>query len=190
MSARGGVRRHRGFPPVITDRARILVLGSLPGAESLARQQYYAHPRNRFWPVVGRLFGIPLAAPYRERLEALTSAGVGVWDVLHRAARVGSLDASIDRTTEVPNDITGLLSRHPGITQVALNGRKAEAAFERWIVPGLSSGILARLTLHSLPSTSPANARFRLPDLLDAWGVLCEGRPDSAAPAPLPRSRP
>jgi double-stranded uracil-DNA glycosylase len=181
-------RRHRGFPPVIAEGARILVLGSLPGAESLARKQYYAHPRNRFWPVVGELFGVPLDAPYPDRLEALAAAGVGLWDVLHRAAREGSLDARIARSTEDPNDIGALLEAHPGITRVALNGRKAEAAFERWIVPGLPPETLARLALHPLPSTSPANARFRLPDLLDAWGVLSEGRPVSDAPAP--RSRP
>ncbi len=176
--------RHRSFPPAVTSRVRILVLGSLPGAESLARQAYYAHPRNRFWPLAEALFGVPLESPYPARLAALNEAGVGLWDVLGRAARKGSLDADIDHRTEEPNDVAGLLRAHPRIATVALNGRKAEAAFARWILPSLPSEQAGRLAVHALPSTSPANARFRLPDLLDAWGVLKEAADNPYVPRP------
>ncbi|TVP45593.1 MAG: DNA-deoxyinosine glycosylase [Gemmatimonadales bacterium] len=164
--------RHRSFPPLVSSRSRVLVLGSLPGAESLAQGRYYAHPRNRFWPVLGAVFGVRGEAPWDERLASLDACGVALWDVLGGAARVGSLDTSIVRSTEEPNDVAGLLAAHPGILRVGLNGRKAEALFLRWVAPQLAPEVASRVRVHPLPSTSPANARFRLEDLVRAWAVL------------------
>ncbi|CAN5729997.1 DNA-deoxyinosine glycosylase [soil metagenome] len=168
--------RHQSFPPLVSPRARVLVLGSLPGAESLAQGRYYAHPRNRFWPVVAAVFGLGTEAhgevDWAARFAALDAAGVALWDVLGGAARVGSLDTAIVRSTEEPNDVAGLLAAHPGIRRVGLNGRTAEALFARWVAPRLPPGVADRLEIHALPSTSPANARFRLEDLVRAWAVL------------------
>jgi double-stranded uracil-DNA glycosylase len=156
----------------VSPRARVLVLGSLPGAESLAQGRYYAHPRNRFWPLVGAVFGVRWEASWDERLNSLDARGVALWDVLGGAARAGSLDTAIVRSTEEPNDVAGLLAAHPGITRVGLNGRKAEALFLRWVAPQLAAEVADRVSVHPLPSTSPANARFRLEDLVRAWAVL------------------
>jgi len=181
----GDSPRHRSFPPLVDAGVRVLVLGSLPGARSLRDGVYYAHPQNRFWPLVEEVLGVPAAAPPPLRYRALLEAGVGLWDGLEAAARTGSLDAAIDRGSEWPNPVGALLAAHPGIQAVALNGRKAEAIWTRWLEPTLPSATGARLRIHPLPSTSPANARFRLDDLLEAWGpVLRTGPARDRAPEP------
>ncbi|MFN3389918.1 MAG: DNA-deoxyinosine glycosylase, partial [Allosphingosinicella sp.] len=86
----------RSFPPVVDANTRVLVLGSLPGEQSLARAQYYAHPRNHFWRLIGAVAGVELAAlAYPERLEALRAARIGLWDTVGSARRTGSLDGAI-----------------------------------------------------------------------------------------------
>jgi double-stranded uracil-DNA glycosylase len=154
---------------------RVLVLGSLPGARSLEAGLYYAHAQNRFWPLVERVFGIPASAPAPERYRALVASGVGLWDGLEAAARPGSLDADIEAASEAPNAVGPLLREHPRVRSVALNGRKAEAIWKKWLEPTLSADMRARVRVHSLPSTSPANARFRLDDLVEAWGPVLTG---------------
>ena len=86
-----------GFPPVVDDDARLLILGSFPSVQSLAVRQYYGNPRNAFWPITSELFGFDAGAPYETRLAALQSRGVALWDVLHACRRAGSSDAKFDR---------------------------------------------------------------------------------------------
>ena len=102
----------KGFPPVSRADARVLILGSLPGQVSLARVQYYAQPRNAFWPIMGRLFGAAPELPYEERLERLMARGVALWDVCAEGRRPGSLDQKIDRASVAPNDFAGFLAAH------------------------------------------------------------------------------
>src|ERR1700754_2834056 len=102
----------RGFPPVVDDHARVLILGSFPSALSLAADQYYANPRNAFWPITGELFGFQPTAPYEERLAALSSHRVALWDVLHRCRRPGSADSAIDPKSLVANDFSGLFANY------------------------------------------------------------------------------
>ena len=107
-----------GFPPVVDDRAAVLILGSFPSAQSLAAGQYYANPRNAFWPITGELFGFDASASYDTRLAALQSAGVALWDVLHACRRNGSADSAIDPKSLVTNDFAELFANYPTISRV------------------------------------------------------------------------
>lgn len=162
-------RQLTSFPPVVTAATRVLILGSMPGTRSLAERQYYAHPRNLFWPLMDELFGIDREWPYEWRLEALLAHGVGLWDVLQHCEREGSLDANIVTPTEVPNDFAALLPRLPKLTTIGFNGKKAEQAFRRHVIPTLPPAGLETLELLALPSTSPANASISWSDKLAAW---------------------
>lgn len=162
----------RSLPPAVADDCRVLVLGSMPGTASLAATNYYAHPRNRFWPLMGALCGFDAAIPYAARIAALHRAGIGLWDVIGRCERRGSLDASIVPGSEMPNDIVGLLASLPQLRAVAFNGGKAAQAFRRHLQADVPAALAARVDFHALPSTSPANAGFGFERLLDAWRVL------------------
>jgi hypoxanthine-DNA glycosylase len=142
----------QGFPPVVDDDARVLILGSFPSALSLAAHQYYANPRNAFWPITGELFGFEPTAPYEKRLAALRSHGIALWDVLHRCRRAGSADSAIDPKSLVVNDFAQLFADYPGIVRVYFNGAKAAELYRRL------AGAVERVDYRRLPSTSPAHA--------------------------------
>ena len=156
----GRMRTVRSFEAVAERDARLLILGSMPGEESLRRRQYYAFPRNAFWRITGSLFGFDPAAAYEERLAGLTRAGVALWDVLGRCRRKGSLDADI--TDAAPNDLGGLLARCPGIRLVGCNGGAAHAALRRFF-PDFPVRVVR------LPSTSPAAAMWSEAEKLARW---------------------
>jgi len=161
-----------GLPAQADGSARVLVLGSMPGALSLREARYYAHPRNRFWPLMGLLCGVDAGAPYPQRLRALRASGIALWDVIGQCRRQGSLDAAIVRGSEVPNPIADLIDRLPHLRLVACNGAAAHRAFIRFIVPTLRQPLSAPVL--ALPSTSPANAAASLPALHQAWQPLAE----------------
>jgi hypoxanthine-DNA glycosylase len=141
--------RKRSFAPVIDGSTRVLVLGSLPGEISLARAQYYAHPRNQFWRLLEPIINAPLVElGYDARLDALQAAGLGLWDVIHSARRAGSLDGAIRASR--PNALKRLVDAHPGLRALAFNGATAAALGRRLLAePGA-------LALLDLPSSSPA----------------------------------
>jgi TDG/mug DNA glycosylase family protein len=154
------------FPPVVDSRTRLLLLGSLPGEESLARRQYYANPRNHFWRLVGAVIGTDLVRlPYEARLGVLLAAGVGLWDTVGTARRRGSLDGAIrlDRA----NDLAALAQGLPELKAVGFNGGKS-AALGR---PRLAAR--PDLALVPLPSSSPA---YTIPfeRKLTAWRRLAD----------------
>lgn len=161
----------RCFPPIVDGAARVLILGSMPGALSLYAQQYYAHPRNAFWPIMGALFDAGPELAYAERTRRLLRAGVALWDVLASCARAGSLDTSIDEASIVANDFAAFLPAHPRLTHVFFNGSKAEQAFRRYVRPRLAD---TALRFQRLPSTSPAHAGRSLAEKLAAWRVVAE----------------
>ncbi len=142
----------------------MLVLGSMPGKESLRQRQYYAHPANAFWRIMGEIAGAHPALPYAERLEKLKASGIALWDVLHSCEREGSLDSDI--AEEEANDFATFFARHPGITHVFFNGAKAEQSFRRFVA---GKQKVPPLEFHRLPSTSPAHAGMRYADKLRAW---------------------
>ncbi len=156
----------RSFPPVARPDATLLILGSMPGKVSLQQQQYYAHPQNLFWPIMGELFGAAPGLPYEKRLQRLQSHGVALWDVLKECDRASALDSDIVEATIIANDFAGFFCRHPGIRRIYFNGAKAEQAFRRYVLPGLST---LDIQLQRLPSTSPANASIPLPRKLEDW---------------------
>src|SRR5689334_12670974 len=161
------------FPPLARADARVLILGSMPGAESLKRQQYYAHPANAFWPIMGELFGAGADLPYGKRVERLLARKVAVWDVLETCERPGSLDGSIVRDSEVPNDFDAFFRRHPSIRVVFFNGAKSENVFRTRVRAGLGPRADA-LRFVRLPSTSPAHAGLSRAAKLKAWRRLKE----------------
>lgn len=153
------------FPPAAQPDARVLVLGSMPGAASLRAAEYYAHPRNLFWPLMGTLAGAGPDLPYRARIAALNAAGIALWDVLADCERSGSLDSAIRDARR--NDFDAFLAAHPRIGTVLFNGAKAEAEFLRGGMPLAARG--RGLVLRRLPSTSPANASIPAATRLAAW---------------------
>ena len=164
---RPGTRLIRGFPPVARESARLLVLGSMPGAASLAAGEYYAHPRNQFWRIAGAICGFDPAISYVRRKAALNSAGIALWDVIGSCRRQGSLDAAIDDASIVANDFAAFLESHAGIAVVCFNGRKAEAAWRRHVQGQLPAGRKPEYRL--LPSTSPAHAGMGYLHKLQVW---------------------
>lgn len=140
------------------------MLGTLPGEESLRRQEYYAHPRNLFWPIVCALFGDNVPAEYGERLRFVAMRRIALWDVCASGEREASADATI--RGEMPNRIDDLLARHPGIRAVAFNGSGARRLHDRHFprLPGLA--------YLALPSTSPAHARLGFADKFMQWQAV------------------
>ncbi|MFH1045124.1 MAG: DNA-deoxyinosine glycosylase [Pseudomonadota bacterium] len=147
----------QSFAPIANAKARVLILGSMPGKASLAAGQYYAHPQNLFWRILGEITGAAPSLPYATRARALKSSGIALWDVLESCAREGSLDSDIDDATLRANDFVSFYRVHPRIAHVFFNGAKAEACYRKHVLPALGDAA-ATPGYRRLPSTSPANA--------------------------------
>lgn len=155
------------FPPVVSRNSKVLILGSMPGEVSLKAKEYYAHPRNAFWRIMGELFGAGPLLPYQVRLVALDNAGIALWDSLRACTRPGSLDAAI--RDEQANDFATLLVAFPRITHVFFNGAKSEATFRRHVLPTLAD---PRHVFVRLPSTSPAHAGMTFDSKVERWRAV------------------
>ncbi len=165
-----------GLAPVVDAHTRILILGSFPGAASLAAGQYYAHPRNALWPILSALTGEDLAgAPYLERLPRLLAHGIGLWDVLGSCEREGSLDAAI--RNPAANDFGRLRRLCPSLETVGFNGQAAGKFAPVFAAEGYRTLVL--------PSTSPAHAALTLADKLPYWQALLSG---ADVPVTLPKN--
>lgn len=156
------------FSPVINNTVHTLILGSMPGKVSLTEVQYYAHPRNGFWHIMGDLFGAGPDIPYDDRLSILLENGIALWDVIRECTRTGSLDSDIDELSIVPNDFESLFATHSQINRIFFNGGKAEQSFNRYVCPGLIEQ-LKNIKCSRLTSTSPANARYTIQDKTVMW---------------------
>ena len=180
-----GASRVYSFPPIVAADARTLILGTMPGVASLEAGQYYGHPRNDFWPIMEALFEMPSGLSYGQRCDALRRSRVAVWDVLQTCDRAGSLDSAIETSSIVVNDFDALLKRCPELTRIAFNGKMAEKLFLRHVLGVGRTKVAARealtlnsrITLHSLPSTSPANASLTRLQKIEYWRVLCSETP-------------
>src|SRR5687768_5238069 len=109
----------------------------MPSIASLAARQYYAHPRNAFWPILGAICRFDPALPYPRRCAALRACGIAVWDVLAACVRPGSLDSDIDLATMEPHDFAGFFAQHRRVRAVVCNGGIAHGLFARRVQPGL-----------------------------------------------------
>jgi len=161
------------FDPVSRFDARILILGSMPGTVSLQHQQYYAHPRNLFWPFMAELFAINADLEYSKRLNQLLEHQIALWDVLQQCRRSGSLDSNIESNSVIPNDFVGFFKNHPDIRRVFFNGQKAEQVFMRQVYPH-SETFYRQFQFTRLPSTSPANASISRDNKFQKWQQLLQ----------------
>jgi len=161
----------KGFPSHATDDARILILGSMPGRASLDVTQYYAHPRNAFWPIMASLFGFSNALTYPQRMEHLLKHHIALWDVARQCIRPGSLDTNIQTASVVCNDFPTFFRDHRQLQCIAFNGRKAAQLYTRYVQPGLSPAEQA-ITQLTLPSTSPAHAAMSLEEKRRQWRAI------------------
>ncbi len=161
------------FSPLASPDAKVLILGSFPGKESLQKQEYYAHPRNAFWFIIRTLFGLDDSLSYLERAQALKSNRVALWDVLLSCHRVGSLDSGIDDTTIHVNDFGLFFREYKEIDWIFFNGLKAEKEYQRRVVPSVGS-LRNTLQYCRLPSTSPAMAMLTRDQKLAQWATILE----------------
>ncbi|QKS71244.1 DNA-deoxyinosine glycosylase [Paenalkalicoccus suaedae] len=156
--------------PVVGSNPTILILGSMPGVKSIETQQYYAHPRNHFWPIISRLIKNPSLPDfsYEKRVEVIKNHGIAIWDVIESCYREGSLDSNIKDAK--PNDLKRFLHEHATIQVVACNGSKAHTLFERY-----KKEHNLDIQAIKLPSTSPVPGRYikTFEQKLDAWQALC-----------------
>lgn len=151
----------KSFESIISLEPRILILGSLPGDLSLEINQYYGHPRNRFWKMMFEIFETEFSEDYEMRNQLILQNKFALWDVAYSADRKGSMDVDLKNVS--PNQIDELLNEHPTIKKIIFNGKKAEQLFWKYFDKKLSVEYI------SLPSTSPANAQFSYERLMEIW---------------------
>ena len=159
------MRVEHGFEPVWDRQSRILILGSMPSVKSREQKFYYGHPQNRFWKVTAGIFGEAPPQTVEEKRAFLLRRRLAVWDVIASCEIQGSSDSSIREAQA--NDVAWLL-RESGITRVYVNGGKAAQLYDKLLLPK------TELAAVRLPSTSPANAAWSLPRLVDAWRVIAQ----------------
>lgn len=161
------------FAAIAATDARVLILGSMPGALSLDRQEYYAHPRNSFWFIIGQLLSASPGLDYQQKKQLLIANHIAVWDVLKACERTGSLDSSIKSDTVVTNEFELFFSRHPDIKTVFFNGARAEKEYLSHIA-SLQNIQSLHLDYHRLPSTSPAHAAMTREQKLSVWHLVAD----------------
>ena len=159
------------FAPLINKNARLLILGSYPGISSLEKQEYYAHPTNVFWRIMSEIIGFDRYSDYPKKTDALSNAGVALWDVMYNCSRQGSLDSAIKSSTIQLNNFDRFFHNHRDIKAVFFNGKRAEKEFKKrdsWKLYNKERVI----DLHGLPSTSPALATMNFEMKLRAWRAI------------------
>ncbi|MBR3843211.1 MAG: DNA-deoxyinosine glycosylase [Christensenellaceae bacterium] len=154
------------FAPFISEKSRILILGSMPSVRSLAEGFYYMHPRNRFYLVLSALTGEKLPETLAEKQDFLTRHGIALFDVIAACRREGSTDAKIKDA--IPNDIDALLSEYPNIRAVVTNGSLAAKLYLKHNHNALPH--------FALPSTSPIPRKDirNADDLIKKWQAIAD----------------
>ena len=142
------------LPAVVNENTRVLIVGSMPGVQSLEKQQYYGHPRNHFWPIIASITSEEIPESYAARIDLVKRHHIGLWDVIKTCERKGSLDSNIKH--EVANDFEKLFVNYPQIEAIVFNGTKAFSVFKRHV--GLE--VLKQRVYFQMPSTSPVPGRY------------------------------
>lgn len=174
--ARREVTTEHGLAPVIDGNSRVLILGTLPGAESIRQQRYYSDRRNQFWRLLGSAFGRSVGGTYPERLAFLSTHGIALWDVLRSAERVGSSDAAIAQPE--PNAFGELFERFPSLRRVAFNGTKAQSLWLTHIIPQRDVPHASLIT-KTLPSSSGSRGRHvvAFEEKVTRWSAFLQDQP-------------
>jgi hypoxanthine-DNA glycosylase len=149
------------FDPVSNSDTRILILGTMPGDKSLSENEYYAHPRNRFWKIISAFVNEPIPFSYDDKIKLLHTANIGIWDVANKAVRNGSLDKNLKG--EEPNDLNGFITGHKKLNTIIFNGKKCELLFDKYFTRK------ENLRYYTLPSTSPANTGVNFEKIWEEW---------------------
>ena len=157
--------RISSFPPIISNDAKIFILGSVPGVKSLEMQEYYAHPQNKFWKIIFELFNENFSEDYLEKIKILKKNKIAVWDVIDSCERVGSLDTKIKN--EESNDILQLLKKYQNIKTIFCNGGKSYQNLQKIV------GKNFEIPIYLLPSTSPLHT-ISFEKKLDAWSKISD----------------
>lgn len=158
----------QSFAPVIGNKPRVLIVGSMPSIKSLKEQEYYGNPRNHFWPIMYQILEVKPAETYAEKLHLIKKNQIALWDTIGYCYRQGSLDKHIEK--EEPNDIAGLLKEYPSIQLIACNGTKAYQMYKKFISPLLHQEI----EVIKLPSTSPVPGKYNktFEEKIEFWHVI------------------
>jgi hypoxanthine-DNA glycosylase len=156
------------FPPIVDENSKILILGTMPGEESLRQQEYYAYSRNHFWKIIFSLTSSGPTDIFEEKKQILLNNKIALWDVLETCDREGSLDSKIKNP--IPNNFNKLFKIYPQIEKVFFNGKKAEQLFRSFVLDKIDS---STLEFFVLPSTSPANT-MRFEDKLAQWKIVTD----------------
>ena len=150
------------FAPIADFQSKVLILGTMPGKESLRMNEYYAHPQNAFWKIIFGLYNVPFTTNYQVKKELLLKNGIALWDVLRNCERSSSLDTDIKQ--EIPNDLRTFLITHPAISKIFFNGKGAAKFFSKYFAD-------ISLANEALPSTSPAHA-VKWEQKLAIWQII------------------
>ena len=162
-----GQRIFHPFEPLYDRNSSVLILGSFPSVKSREQQFFYGHPQNRFWKVIAALYHADVPATIPEKKALILGNGLALWDAVASCEITGSSDASIRAVRA--NDLSVILNRSP-IRMICCNGKTSWQQYDRLIRPRTGREAMC------LPSTSPANARWTLPKLIDAWSVILEAQ--------------
>lgn len=169
------IEKHKqGLPPLLCENPEILILGSLPGDESIRLQEYYANPRNRFWSIIAGVFEESAGFSYSEKKAFLAKHYIALWDTIAEARREGSLDSNIEE--ERYNDIAGLMKKCPSINTIVLNGGKSAKAFKEYLKANPSKAdffLNCRILKYASSSALSASAGWSLDCIIEQWkGML------------------
>ena len=156
----------KSFLPIVSQKPYVLILGTMPGIESIKQQEYYAHSRNLFWKILFETFQVPFSINYDDRKALILNNHLALWDTLKYCNREGSLDSNIKN--EIPNEINAFLKNHPTIEKVVFNGQGAMKYFHKYF----KQHIPDQIDLITMPSTSPANASINYAAKIESWGLL------------------